>query len=336
MILSERAQFDLAQRVREPEGAAIGEMFAFVSGLYFKGKLAYALTFARPPEPGLPIDRQRRPRHHAERGTASGRDAHHDRRAPRVSRRGHRRERSQVPPIRCSRARARWPRKSATSAKSSCSAASRRRSTSRCSPTSSASACSSPPDFVGPRRHEPRRAAAAVRARRARSSRTSPVIGAVRHGPRPPKLPPVRGILKNVRVNSSLGARRSPSPDSDDVGHGRRRARAPGRPRTVGASPNLDKPFWPELGITKGDLIQVLRRRLAPAAAAHPRPRDGDEALPARGRGRVLLHEARAGSRGPRGSASAGSRTTRATSSTFPSSTMSPRCSGSSTSGAST
>lgn len=55
MILSDRASFALAQRIRQPEGVAIGEAFAFVSGLYFKGKLAYALTFARPPEPGLEL-----------------------------------------------------------------------------------------------------------------------------------------------------------------------------------------------------------------------------------------------------------------------------------------
>jgi hypothetical protein len=55
MLLSERAQFDLAVRLRGPEGVAIGEAFAFVSGLYFKGKLAYALEFARPPEPDLPL-----------------------------------------------------------------------------------------------------------------------------------------------------------------------------------------------------------------------------------------------------------------------------------------
>jgi hypothetical protein len=55
MILSERAQFDLAQRIRTREGVAIGEAFAFVSGLYFRGKLAYALEFARPPEPGLDL-----------------------------------------------------------------------------------------------------------------------------------------------------------------------------------------------------------------------------------------------------------------------------------------
>ena len=52
IVLSERATFDLAVRLRSQAGTAIGEAFAFISGLYFKGKLAYALAFARPPEPG--------------------------------------------------------------------------------------------------------------------------------------------------------------------------------------------------------------------------------------------------------------------------------------------
>ncbi len=55
MVMSERAQFDLAVRLRKGRGVALGEVFAFVSGLYFKGKLAYALEFARPPEPDLPL-----------------------------------------------------------------------------------------------------------------------------------------------------------------------------------------------------------------------------------------------------------------------------------------
>ena len=55
MVMSERAQFHLAVRLRQRRGVAIGEVFAFVSGLYFRGKLAYALEFARPPEPGLPL-----------------------------------------------------------------------------------------------------------------------------------------------------------------------------------------------------------------------------------------------------------------------------------------
>jgi hypothetical protein len=47
MILSDRANFDLARRLRSRERATLGEVFAFLSGLYFRGKLAYANTFAR-------------------------------------------------------------------------------------------------------------------------------------------------------------------------------------------------------------------------------------------------------------------------------------------------
>ena len=48
MVLSERASFDLAQRVRVGAGAPLGEVFSFLSGLYFRGKIAYATAFARP------------------------------------------------------------------------------------------------------------------------------------------------------------------------------------------------------------------------------------------------------------------------------------------------
>src|SRR5689334_12222028 len=50
MVLNEKAEFDLARRLREPGGAAIGDLFSFMSGLYFRGKLAYASHFAEPPE----------------------------------------------------------------------------------------------------------------------------------------------------------------------------------------------------------------------------------------------------------------------------------------------
>jgi hypothetical protein len=50
LLRREGARFDLALRLREPEGVALGEVFAFLSGLYFRGKLAYARAFARPPE----------------------------------------------------------------------------------------------------------------------------------------------------------------------------------------------------------------------------------------------------------------------------------------------
>jgi len=47
MILSDDAQFDLARRLRNREGVTITEVFTFLSGLYFRGKIAYANAFAR-------------------------------------------------------------------------------------------------------------------------------------------------------------------------------------------------------------------------------------------------------------------------------------------------
>lgn len=57
LLLNDSATFPLAQRLRGPDGAPIGEIFSFVSGLYFRGKLAYARRFARAPsgQPGVLI-----------------------------------------------------------------------------------------------------------------------------------------------------------------------------------------------------------------------------------------------------------------------------------------
>ena len=52
MVLNERAKFDLADRLRTT-GAPVGDVFQFISGLYFRGKMAYARAFAAPP-PGVP------------------------------------------------------------------------------------------------------------------------------------------------------------------------------------------------------------------------------------------------------------------------------------------
>src|SRR5918992_1543186 len=51
IVLSDRATFSLAVRLRTADGAPLGEVFSFLSGLYFRGKLAYARAFAAPPEP---------------------------------------------------------------------------------------------------------------------------------------------------------------------------------------------------------------------------------------------------------------------------------------------
>jgi hypothetical protein len=53
ILLREQASFDLATRIRQA-GAPIGEIFSFISGLYFRGKLAYARTFALPAEVSAP------------------------------------------------------------------------------------------------------------------------------------------------------------------------------------------------------------------------------------------------------------------------------------------
>src|SRR3954465_11470529 len=49
ILLNERATFPLAQRLRSPPGVTHREAFSFLSGLYFRRKLAYAQRVARPP-----------------------------------------------------------------------------------------------------------------------------------------------------------------------------------------------------------------------------------------------------------------------------------------------
>lgn len=50
-MLAPGARFDLATRLRSDAGVPLGELFTFMSGLYFRGKLTYARRFAAPPEP---------------------------------------------------------------------------------------------------------------------------------------------------------------------------------------------------------------------------------------------------------------------------------------------
>lgn len=52
--MSDTAQFALARELRET-GAQLGDVFTFCSALYFRGKLAYARHFARPPQPADPL-----------------------------------------------------------------------------------------------------------------------------------------------------------------------------------------------------------------------------------------------------------------------------------------
>lgn len=55
MVMSPVAQFSLARQLRTAQGAPLGDVFSFVSGLYFRGKLAYARRFAQPPDPDDPV-----------------------------------------------------------------------------------------------------------------------------------------------------------------------------------------------------------------------------------------------------------------------------------------
>ena len=50
LLLRPEARFELAMKLRTPQGATIGEVFSFLSGLYFRGKVAYSGRFANPPQ----------------------------------------------------------------------------------------------------------------------------------------------------------------------------------------------------------------------------------------------------------------------------------------------
>lgn len=54
-LLSPNAEFPLAVQLRQREGAPLGEVFAFLSGLYFRGKLTYASAFASADAAAQPI-----------------------------------------------------------------------------------------------------------------------------------------------------------------------------------------------------------------------------------------------------------------------------------------
>jgi len=55
-VLKKSSRSDLAMRLRSA-GVSLGEVFTYLSALYFRGKLAYARNFAEPPSscPGILI-----------------------------------------------------------------------------------------------------------------------------------------------------------------------------------------------------------------------------------------------------------------------------------------
>lgn len=50
LLLGDRGRFALAERLRSGERVALGEAFSFLSGLYFRGKLSYAMRYAAAPQ----------------------------------------------------------------------------------------------------------------------------------------------------------------------------------------------------------------------------------------------------------------------------------------------
>ena len=211
-------------------------------------------TVRRAARAGQPDRRQRRARHHAERRPAAARTRWSPPPRSQAFAGARRRIRTtRATGGRSSGARGRCAESSAPTATSCCSAASPRPSTSTFCSAIFGDAAAVSGRLRRPRRHEPRRAAAAAGARRASSSTTCRS---------PARCGTVRGRRScRHRALTGIAAR---------DGTGRRdrrrskRARDPARPTTT-SSPvdgrevrltNLRKLFWPDLGITKGDLLQ--------------------------------------------------------------------------------
>src|SRR5689334_18215639 len=55
LLFNPRARFSLAARLQAQESVSLAEVFSFLSGLYFRGKVTYARVFSRPPagSPGV-------------------------------------------------------------------------------------------------------------------------------------------------------------------------------------------------------------------------------------------------------------------------------------------
>ena len=157
------------RRCARADGAPLGDVFSFVSGLYFRGKLAYARRFAQPPDPANPIVGGGVHVITPNAGLRSP-DTLRDRtRAVRAFARGDVDADNAATAGRSRRARVRCcaeigPRVRRRAARQRRVAEVRR----PCSAASSASGCCSR-SLRRPRRHEPRRAAAASRARRRRA-----------------------------------------------------------------------------------------------------------------------------------------------------------------------
>ena len=302
-----RAQFALAVALRSEDGAPLGDLFSFVSGLYFRGKLTYARRFAQPPDPSNPIVGGGI---HVITPTAGLRSpdtlvtqsavrafARVDVDADNVALSPAARDQR---PCAAGGDRARVRRRAARQ---------RRVAEVRHRARHDLRRAAEVPDRVRrPRRHVARRAAAASRARRRRArlrpgrtarSSTAPGRRSCRRsdGRRAPE-----GLEAEARVapvarsraqpfDTGEGPRAQGSPADDSA---RRRERHAGHRRQGSPAHQPAQDLLARARADQGRPAPVLRRRRRRAAAARARPRDGDEALPERRVGRVLLHEARA------------------------------------------
>ncbi len=319
-------------------------MFSFVSGLYFRGKLAYARRFASPPDPGDPV---------AAGGVLVITPNAGLRAADTLVTLAVAHARSRNVDIAVANQAYRQPLERAAHALLAAVGAD-------CDVVLLGSIASGkyvevlqpifgdrlvfPPSFVG--RGDMSRGGLMLRCVTAGEElEYAPVAGAVRHGQRPPRLQPLSAPVERRHARRRPRRRnRSASIEGPAMARLATRIEIPTDAVNVALDidgrevrlTNLRKPFWPERGITKGALLQYYAD-VAPLLLPHiARSRDGDEALSERRRRRVLLHEARADAAARRGSAPAPSTTARATSSISRSSTTCRRCSGWSTSAAST
>ena len=54
-VASPRSAFGVATQLASQDGVPLGELFSFMSGLYFRGKITYARRFAASPDPTNPV-----------------------------------------------------------------------------------------------------------------------------------------------------------------------------------------------------------------------------------------------------------------------------------------
>jgi hypothetical protein len=197
ILLRPQATFPLARAVQSRAGAPLGDVFAFLSGLYFRGKLTYARAFA--PSRTLIITSTEglwHPEHHVRAGQLEGFAAVDIQRAGETFRRPLARDARRVA--------AAWPEHDVVLLGSIASA-----KYVDVLGEVFGERLLFPGDFVG--RGDMSRGGLLLRAARAGDELAyAPVLSAVRHGKRPARLAPVRGILRDAQRDA-----RGEPPQSD-------------------------------------------------------------------------------------------------------------------------